>query len=558
MTSPGITQSALYLRVSTEQQVDGNSLATQESQLLRYAKAHGYAVADIYVDAGLSGKNTNRPELQRMLEDAGRRSFDVVLVWAVDRISRSVPDLLHLIETLREHGVDFAAVSQDFDTSDPTGLLTLHILGSFAQFERELLIERTKEGHLRRLQKSDWSCGVVPFGYSKVDGKLVEVAEEAAVVRRMFDLFLEHKAFNGVARLLSEEGVRTRNGNRWYGNVVKGILRNPVYMGANVYGRHAKGDTRVKPKEEWTVVPGMREPMVDPKTFDAVQAIIDATKPQKLPPASPPSLLAGLVRCGECMSPMYAARNRSGKTFHRYYRCNGSTHLGKDFCSGMSMRADRLEGVVEAKVREVARLGDGADQAQAAREVDDSAAEEHRKLQNAMERVKYRIARVFELYETGELGKADLRERMAKLSAERDRVQAALAASRVHATVQEDGGKAVASYDSLDDAGKREFLRAVIREVIVRGRTVELVLADLGDGDGARFTMSVLPEVDTTTLGGRLKKARLEAGLWQQDVADLLGVHVQSVSNWENGRSRPRRLSIEEIEQAIGAADKQV
>lgn len=93
----------------------------------------------------------------------------------------------------------------------------------------------------------------------------------------------------------------------------------------------------------------------------------------------------------------------------------------------------------------------------------------------------------------------------------------------------------------------------MVREVIVKGRTVELAMADLGERGGTQFTMFVVPEVDTTTLGGRLKRARLEAGLRQQDVADLLGVHVQCISNWENGRSRPRRTNVDEIEAVIAA-----
>ena len=397
MRSGEATRCALYLRVSTDQQVDGNSLTTQETQLLQYARARGYAVADIYVDAGLSGKDTNRPELQRMLADGERHRFDVVLVWAVDRISRSVPDLLRLIDTLREHGIDFAAVSQRLDTSDPAGLLTLHILGSFAQFERELLIERTKEGHLQRLLKADWSCGVVPFGYCKVDGKLVEVPEEAALVRRIFKLYLRLKSLRAVTTQLNKEGVQTRKGNHWHGNVVRGILVNPVYTGANVYGRHAKGDTRLKPREEWIVVPGMREPMVAQGTFEAVQKVIDANKPRKRSPAGAPALLSGLLRCGKCMSPMYASTTRRHGKVHRYYKCNGNSHLGRAFCLGTTVVADRLEEVVAAKVREVAGHDEGLRLPQRTQQPDDSAAEEHRKLQNALERVKYRIGRVFEL-----------------------------------------------------------------------------------------------------------------------------------------------------------------
>lgn len=255
---------ALYLRVSTGPQVEGCSLKTQKRQLLDYARARGYEVQNIYADAGLSAKNMERPELRRLLSDVEKHRVDIVLVWRVDRISRSMRDLLRLVETFREHGVEFAAVEQQFDTSDPVGLLTLNILGSFAQFERKLFIERTKEGHLRRLHQGDWSCGPVPFGYRKVDGKLVEVPEEAEVVRHIFRLFLEMKSMRGVARQLNDEGLRTRKGKRWRDFQVKYILTNPVYAGANVYGRHKHGDTRVRDRAEWQVVGGTRQPMVPP------------------------------------------------------------------------------------------------------------------------------------------------------------------------------------------------------------------------------------------------------------------------------------------------------
>jgi site-specific DNA recombinase len=266
-----VPRCGLYLRVSTGPQVEGCSLKTQKRQLLLYASARGYQVHDLYADAGLSAKDMKRPELQRLLADVEKGCIDIVLVWTVDRISRSMRDLLSLIEMFREHGVAFAAVEQQFDTSDPVGLLTLNILGSFAQFEREILVERTKEGHLRRLHRGDWSCGPVPFGYRKVDGKLVEVPEEAEVVRRIFRLFLKLRTMKGVARRLNEEGVRTRQGKLWSDNQVKYILTNPVYAGANVYGRHKKGDTRLKKWSQWTVVRGMREPLVESDVSKEVQ-----------------------------------------------------------------------------------------------------------------------------------------------------------------------------------------------------------------------------------------------------------------------------------------------
>ena len=221
-------------------------------------------MVDLYRDAGLSGKNMERPELQRLLGDAREHRFDVVLVTKVDRISRSLQDLVKLLQALNEHAVDFAALDQDFDTGDPAGLLTFHVLGGFAQFERELMVQRVREAHLQRVKTRDWPCGPVAYGYRKVDGRLVEELKQAEVVRHIYRLYGEMRSYNGVARQLTEEGVPAPRGGKWSGETVRGILTNPVYAGCNVCGRHASGDARVRPREEWVVVPGMREAMVKP------------------------------------------------------------------------------------------------------------------------------------------------------------------------------------------------------------------------------------------------------------------------------------------------------
>jgi site-specific DNA recombinase len=335
---------ALYIRVSTLHQANGYSLDTQKALLVRHARDKGYEVVGIYRDVGLSAKNTNRPELQRLLADARARRFDLVLVWRIDRISRSLKDLKWLIDELHEHGVEFAAADQQFDTSDPAGLLTLHVLGSFAQFEREILVERIKESQVERLKMSDWSCGPVPFGYRKVDGKLVEEPDEAKVVRRMFETFLKRKSIRGIVTRLNEEGVRTRRGNLWSGFVVKQMLINPVYTGASVYGRHASGDTRIKPREEWTVLPGKHEAVVEQGVFDQVQGILES-RPRGNAPQGPPVSypLAGKLRCPKCGGPMFGSTRRKGGKVYRYYKCNTSRHKGRAACEGTSVRAEEAE-----------------------------------------------------------------------------------------------------------------------------------------------------------------------------------------------------------------------
>jgi len=530
MSGASQRQCALYLRVSTTRQADeGNSLTTQEALLLRYAKQRGYAVADLYVDAGLSGKDMNRPELQRLLDDARSWRFDVVLVWKVDRISRSMKDLLDLIAQLRENGVEFAAVDQSFDTSDPVGLLTLHILGSFAQFERELLVERSREGHLYRLQKRDWSCGPVPIGYRKVDGNLVEEPTEARLVRRIFDLFLKLKSRRAVARQLNAESVTTPQGKTWSGNRITAILKNPVYTGANVYDRHRKGDTRLRPEEEWTVVPGVREPLVEPETFEAAKAMMDKTAPDRECQSPQVYLLSGLVRCGKCLSPMCGSSQRRNGKVYRYYKCNAYQHRGKDVCTGTTVRADTLEERVLVKAREVAS-GCGRALAAPAQEASREPARE--KARTELDRVKSRMGKVFDLYEMGQIDKAVFQARMGELALERDALADAMASERVEQAPP-----------PPVKAGPQALVRAVVREVTVKGATARVAVAEMLDDLKAPGVLNLTPECDADSFGGRLRQWRLRAGLTQRQVAERLGVDVCSVRNWESGRFCPSEAS---------------
>ncbi len=364
------------------------------------------------MDVRLSGKNTKRPELQRLLSDAMEQKFDIVLAWRLDRISRSLRDLIRLLWTLREASVEFAAIDQQFDTSDPAGMLTMHVLGSFAQFERELIIERSKQGHLRRLKRSDWSCGVVPLGYRKENGSLIDIPAEARLVRRIFQLYLKLSSLRAVANRLNGEGVNTRKGKAWSGNTVGYILSNPVYAGANVYGRHASGDTRLKDKAEWALVPNTRKPLVKPEVFEAVQKLLTGSQGRwqgKHDRESYP--LSGQLKCPKCGSPMCGKTDRQGEKVHRYYVCNGNAHKGSAFCEGYSVGADIIEQELAAKGDEH-ELG-AQPKAGAPSDTEDKREPENK---SAATRAKYRLVKLLELYEIGGIDKQTLRTRLARIA----------------------------------------------------------------------------------------------------------------------------------------------
>jgi site-specific DNA recombinase len=408
-------RAALYVRVSTDRQIDGNSLITQKAQLKRHCVTHGYEIVDVYIDAGFSGSNTKRPQLQRLLQDAAEGRMNLVLATRVDRVSRSMKDFLELISTLRDHGVGFTAIEQPFDTSDPSGVLAQSILGSFAQFERELLVERTKEGHLHRLKKGDWSCGPVAFGYRKEAGRLVEIPENASIVRRVFALFIELRSRRGVAVRFNDEGVKAPGGKLWSDSAVTSILRNPVYTGANVYGRHKKGDTRLRPREEWTVLPGMRKPMVEPETFQRVQEVLHETGSAGRKHATGRFPLSGKVRCSKCGAPMHGSTRHKGGKVYRYYKCSVNQRGGTAACSGTSIPAERLEENVRVNSTETIRAKPmPAETCMNKQTGDDVKARQERR--KALDSVRQETRKLFELYEAGEIDRDDFQRRMVAMA----------------------------------------------------------------------------------------------------------------------------------------------
>src|SRR5690625_3070917 len=180
-----LTRAAIYKRVSTSQQIDGISLQLQDERLRAYATAQGWDVAAEYEDAGLSGGNTDRPAYQRMMADAKARKFDVILVYKLDRLTRSVRDFHELADKLDRLGIAVVAVTQNIDTSSPTVRLLRNILIDFANFERELIAERSMDAKRRQTADGKYLGWRPPFGYRKVgergSSRLEVVPEEAAV-----------------------------------------------------------------------------------------------------------------------------------------------------------------------------------------------------------------------------------------------------------------------------------------------------------------------------------------------------------------------------------------
>ena len=336
----------LYIRVSTEMQTDGNSLNTQRTRLHQYVAQREWTVGKVFTEAGLSAKNTKRPALQQMLRWARDGKVDVVLVDKVDRISRNLVDLLNLIGDLKIWGVAFVSASQSFDTSTSAGNLMLNVLGSVAQFEREIIGDRVRENMLERARKGLWSGGIVPFGY-RVDPKTkaLEVrTKEVKRVKAIFAEFLRTRSLSGTCHKINSAGRVTRRGKAWSLVSIRRILSSPTYIGTLCYGkRRMRGDRLFKnSKDNWIIVSNAHPAIISKKAFKKVQAILSRNSSAKTWRRSLRYLLSSLRRCGICGSRIIGSNG--------YYRCAGRIQKGKSFCKGLSYRQAELEQAITGQI----------------------------------------------------------------------------------------------------------------------------------------------------------------------------------------------------------------
>lgn len=236
---------ALYVRVSTlDQAREGYSLEAQEITLRKWCAEHGYIVYDLYADRGISGKDIDhRPDMLRLMRDAKKKLFDIVLFWALSRFTRSVPDLYNTMTKFQSWNISMVSYTELFDTSTPMGRAMVGIVGVFAQLERELTGERVSAAMQMRAEKGKRTCSRI-LGYD-VKGKdsLIINEKEAEYVRCCFDSYLKYKSLSEVAELCCQIGYRGKRGKRPNPWTVSVILTCPVYCGYNVFhGKIYKGD----------------------------------------------------------------------------------------------------------------------------------------------------------------------------------------------------------------------------------------------------------------------------------------------------------------------------
>lgn len=289
---------AIYVRVSTTNQVEeGYSIDEQKDKLSSYCHIKDWSIYNIYTDGGFSGSNTERPALEQLIKDAKKKLFDTVLVYKLDRLSRSQKDTLYLIEEIFiKNGIEFLSLQENFDTSTPFGKAMIGLLAVFAQLEREQIKERMQLGKLGRAKSGKsmmWARTSYGYDYHKETGTVTINELEAIAVRDIFNSYLAGMSITKLRDKLNDKYPKTPN---WHYRIIRGILANPVYCGYNQY----KG----------RIYPGNHEPIITEEIYNKtreelkIRQIAAAEFSNNPRPFRAKYMLSGIAQCGYCGAPL--------------------------------------------------------------------------------------------------------------------------------------------------------------------------------------------------------------------------------------------------------------
>ncbi len=346
---------ALYPRVSTQEQAaNGYSIDEQIERMTKYCGAMGWDVYKVYTDAGFSGANTDRPALQQMITDIRLHKFERVLVYKLDRLSRSQKDTLELIEDeFLANGVDFVSMSENFDTSTPFGRAMIGILAVFAQLEREQIKERMMMGKQARAKAGKFhGSGIMPIGYYYENDTLIKNEWESVQVEKAFNLASQNLSPNEIAKILNDHGYYHHCG-AWTGKSVRRVLRNKTYCGY------------IRDKENWYAAD--HEPIIEESLYDSVQTILAKRTEQYLQynrrAGKATSILGGLLYCGQCgakytKSTHNTPRSDGGRYIYENFYCNSKLRKNRPCChdpncQNRSWKVKELTDIVYGEIKKL-------------------------------------------------------------------------------------------------------------------------------------------------------------------------------------------------------------
>ena len=509
---------AIYTRVSSNQQREAHTIASQTSALVEWAATLELEVPQqwIFEDDGYSGATLERPGLERVRDLAAAGDIQVVLVHSPDRLSRKYAYQVLLIEELGRHGVETRFLNGPSNTTAEDQLL-VQFQGMIAEYERAQILERSRRGKRHRARAGEISVlGGAPYGYRYIRKRedslaaYVVIDAEARVVRDVYEHYTDSGwSIAAITRWLNEQGVPTRKvGTRWERSTVWGMLRNPTYRGTACFGKTRRARRQrvtrplrlrggvasrdsanhERPREEWIEIPVPA--IVDETTFARAQELLQENKVHARRRTIEPSLVQGLVSCQKCGYALSRASARTSARKIHYYRCIGSDgwrHLGGPRCDTRPVRQDLLDEVVWAEVirllEEPALIQQELDRRLAAAQAADPAKSRTRAVERDLTRVGKTMERLLTAYQEDLLSLEQLRERMPllrqreqtlrhELNALAEQTRERAAHLRLAETLSAFLTRLRAAAATLGVVERQRIVRLVVKEVLVNDDTI--------------------------------------------------------------------------------------
>ena len=482
-----LTPAALYARVSSDRQDVDLSIAAQLRALRDYAEKNDYLVAREYVDEAESGRIADRPEFQKMLNEANKPEapFKEIFVWKFSRFTRKREHAVAFKSMLRRRGVRVVSITAQADDT-PTGKLLEAIIESVDEFYSENLAQEVVRGMREAASRGFWMTTYAPYGYKRVhvqDGaakrpKLELNPPADAVVRRVFDMVLQGKSILDVTKTLNAEGIPTTNGKKWLKTTIHTMLSHEAYAGTVVWGANAKdGAPPVRVEDAHPAIVSKRD-------FQKARRLLGSRAPKKVNPrrASSPYLLSGIAKCETCGKAMTAAEAKSGK--YTYYICHSLLKRGKGTCKTPRLNAKSFEKLIvneirenvltESNIRDLVKLLD--------EEMDGVARDQRERLQNIeeeLEDVKKRLARIWNHIETTDTEMADASDRIREHRERKEKLE--VAAEEARALLKErrqflDSADTIAAFaaemseflKTSELTETKAFVGSFVKEVVVK------------------------------------------------------------------------------------------
>ena len=447
----------LYARVSTQEQAkEGYSIDEQIDRLKKYSEAMGWKEYKLYVDAGYSGGNIFRPELQNIIKDAKEGKLEKIVVYKLDRLSRSQKDTLLLIEDVfLANNCDFVSMSENFDTSTPFGRAMIGILAVFAQLEREQIKERMSMGREARAKEGKW-LGVknVPIGYRYIDGELVIDKYEAMQIKELFDLYLQGYSSRQIAKEFQNKGYSNIYG-KWYEKRIQTTLSNKLYIGYVGFNQN--------------YYKGLHEPIIDTETFEKAQKMTESRKRSVVPSAKKSTYLGGLLFCMNCGA-RYGIYVTGG---YKYYACHSrrkrNVAMIKDpNCKNKTYRMERLDQVIFDEIKKLSTDPNYIFEIKNENPLQTEKDNKIKLIKSEIEKIDNQRSRFMDLYGLGDFTSEELQQKVAPLKEQKEKLLSELESLNYQESELsiDETVKIVSNFSDVLDRGVYEEIRLVIESLI--------------------------------------------------------------------------------------------